>query len=112
MDKVDAAFLRSRGEHRRPSSAFDGDVPDQDLNINQRVAQFLTLMQRVDESAGGLGTLAAPEVREIVSSALGVCGFVNPNETREVIDTVLEVLENSERVPEVASAGSSPLPRH
>ncbi len=112
MDKVDAGFLRSRGEHDGPSPAYDWDGLDQDLNINQRVAQFLTLMQRVDESAGGLRTLAAPEVREIVSSALGVCGFVNPNETREVIDTVLEVLENRERVPEVASADSSPLPRN
>ena len=83
-------------------------VPDQDLNINQRVAQFLMLLQQLDESAGGLGTLAAPEVSEIVSSALGVCGFVDPNETREVIATVLEVLEKQRASPEVASAGSSP----
>jgi hypothetical protein len=111
MDKVDAAFLRSFREQGGPSHASGLDVSDEDLNINQRVAKFLMLLQQLDESAGGLGTLSPVELSEIVTSALGVCGFVDPKETRDVIATVLEELRRPEPMPEAASAGWPPFAR-
>ena len=111
MDKVDEVFLRSFEEHA-PSPAYGTDVSVQDLNINQRVAQFLMLLHQLDESAGGLEALPASELSEIVSGALGVCGFVDPDEAREVVATVLEVLEKREPILEVASSGSSPFARN
>jgi hypothetical protein len=111
MNKVDEVFLQSFGEHV-DSLANGKDISDTDLNLNQRVAQFLTILQQLDESAGGLEALSDPELSEIVSGALGVCGFVDPNEAREVVATVLEVLEKRDPLPEVASFGSSPLARN
>jgi hypothetical protein len=111
MDKVDEAFLRSFREQGGSGRANGLDLSDEDLSINQRVAKFLMLLQQLDESAGGLGTLPPVEVSEIVSSALGVCGFVDPKETREVIATVLDVLKKPEPMAEVASVGSSRLAR-
>ncbi len=112
MDKVDEAFLQSFGEHAGPGPAYGRDVSVQDLNINQRVSQFLMLLQQLDESAGGLEALPSSELSEIVSGALGVCGFVDPNEAREVLATVLEVLEKRDPILEVASSGSSPFARN
>jgi len=111
MNKVDEVFLQSIGE-RVDTPAHGMDIPDTDLNINQRVAQFLMLLQQLDESAGGLEALPDAELSEIVSGALGVCGFVDPNEAREVVATVLEVLEKRGAVLEAASSGSSPWARN
>ncbi len=111
MDKGDEAFLQCFREQGGPSHANGLDVSDEDLNISQRVAKFLMLLQQLDESAGGLGSLSPVEVSEIVSGALGVCGFVDPKETREVIATVLDALKKPEPIPEVASARASPFAR-
>lgn len=112
MDKVDEIFLRSFEEHAGPSPAYDADVSVQDLNINQRVTQFLMILQQLDESSGGLEALPSHELSEIVSGALELCGFADPNEAREVIAAVLEVLEQREPLLEVASSGSSPFARN
>jgi hypothetical protein len=111
MNKVDEVFLQSFGEHV-DSPAYGKDISDTDLTINQRVALFLMLLQQLDESAGGLEALPVPELSEIVSSALGLCGFVDPNEGREVVGAVLEALEKRDPLPEVASSGTSPLARN
>jgi hypothetical protein len=34
-----------------------------------------------------------PELSEIISGAVGMCGFVNPIEAQDVIDVVLEVIQ-------------------
>src|SRR5664279_3797304 len=111
MNKVDEVFLQSFGEHA-DTPAYDKDISDTDLNINQRVAQFLMLLQQLDESEGGLEALPEPELSEIISGALGVCGFVDPNEAREVVAMVFEALEKRDAVLEAASSGSSPWARN
>jgi len=111
MNKVDEVFLQSFGGHV-DTPAYDKDISDTDLNINQRVAQFLMLLQQLDESEGGLEALPDPELSEIISGALGVCGFVDPNEAREVVAMVLEALEKRDAVLEAASSGSSPWARN
>jgi hypothetical protein len=111
MDKVDEGFLRCFREQRGSGHANGLDVSDEDLNINQRLAKFLMLLQQLDECAGGLGALPPSELSEVVASALGVCGFVDPKETREVVATVLDVLKKPEPIPEVVSFGSSPFAR-
>jgi hypothetical protein len=110
MDKVDQLFLQSFGQPTSSQSAYGKDFPDQDLNINQRVARFLMLLRDLDECTGGLDGLPVAELSEMVSSALGVCGFVDPEETRSVIATVLEVIERTDSIPEISSLGSGPVP--
>ncbi len=40
------------------------------------------LLQQLNESAEGLEALPEPELSEIVSSAIRVCGFIDPIEVR------------------------------
>ncbi len=110
MDKVDELFLQSFGQLTGSQSAYGKDLPDQDLNINQRVARFLMLLRDLDDCTGGLDALPVAELSEVVSSALGVCGFVDPEETRSVIATVLEVIERTDSNPEISGHGSGALP--
>jgi hypothetical protein len=57
------------------------------------VDQLLVLLEQLDESAEGLEELPKPELNEIVSSAIRVCGFVDPIEARDVIAIVLDAIE-------------------
>jgi hypothetical protein len=106
MDKINKVFLHPFAEDMGPNPAYGETVSDPDLNINQRVAQLLMLLQQLDESAGGLETLPTPELGEIVSSALGLCGFEDPIEARAVFATVLEAIERPDPIPEVPRFGS------
>ena len=94
MDKGNRLFLHSSVEHTSPNNGFAKTFSNSDADIqDKRVAQLLVLLQQLDESAGGLGTFPEPELREVISSAVRLCGFLNPIEVREVIATVLEALE-------------------
>lgn len=107
MDKVNGLFLHSTVEHICPNHAFDETFSDSDLHSqHKRVARLLVLLQQLDESAEGLEALPEPELSEIVSSAIRLCGFVDPIEARDVIATVLDAIEMQDPSPErVASAG-------
>jgi hypothetical protein len=111
MDR-NKVFLQPFAEEMGPNRVYSETVFDPDLNINQRVAQLLMLLQQLDECAGGLETLPEPELSEIVSSALGLCGFVDPIEARELIATVLAAIERPDPIPEVPRFGSAPVPRN
>jgi hypothetical protein len=63
-------------------------------------ASLLVLLQQLNEFAGGLGALPKPELSEVVSSVVRLCGFVNPIEARDVIGTVLDALEIEDPIPE------------
>ena len=94
MDKGNRLFLHSSVEHMSPKNVLAKTFFNSDSDIqDKRVAQLLVLLQQLDESAGGLGAFPEPELREVVSSAVRLCGFLNPIEVRDVIDTVLEALE-------------------
>ena len=94
MDKVDALFLHSSVEHMWPNRVFGKTCSDSDLQIHdKRVTQLLVLLQQLDESAEGLEELPKLELSEIVSSAIRMCGFVDPIEAREVIAVVLDAIE-------------------
>jgi hypothetical protein len=66
---------------------------------DNRVAQLLILLRQLNDCSGGLAALPKPELVEIVSSAVGICGFVNPIEAHDVIATVLDALEVRDPVP-------------
>jgi hypothetical protein len=94
MDKVDALFLHSSVEHMCLNRVFGKTCSDSDLQIHdKRVAQLLVLLQQLDESAEGLEELPVPELSEIVSSAIRMCGFVDPIEARDVIAIVLDAIK-------------------
>jgi hypothetical protein len=112
MNKVDQVSVQSCSEHAGPSPAYCKDSYDPELNINQKVSRFLTLLQQLGELAGGVDTLPRDELGQIVVSALEVCGFVDPIEVREVVEAVLEALEEPEPIPEVARLGSSSFRRN
>jgi len=107
MDKVNVLFLHSSVEHMCPNRVFGKACFDSDLQIqDKRVAQLLVLLQQVNESAEGLEALPEPELSEIVSSAIRVCGFVDPIEARDVIAIVLDAIEMQDLIPkEAASEG-------
>lgn len=101
MDKAEKLFLDSSVVYMRPNSAFgktysDVDVPVQD----KKVAQLLLLLQQLDESAAGLGALPKRELGEILTSAIRVCGFVDPLEAQDVMATVFEAIEARDPAPE------------
>jgi hypothetical protein len=48
----------------------------------------------------GLEALPEPELSEIVSSAIRLCGFVDPVEARHVIAIVLDAIEMKSPIPE------------
>jgi hypothetical protein len=99
MDKVTALFLHSSVEHMGPNHAFGKTCSNSDLQSqDQRVARLLVLLRQLDESAEGLEALPEPELSEIVSSAIGVCGFVDPIEVRDVIAIVLDTIEMQEPI--------------
>jgi hypothetical protein len=105
MDKVNTLFLHSSVEHMCPNPAFDETLSDSDLDIHdKRVARLLVLLRQLDESAEGLEALPEPELSEIVSSALRVCGFGDPIEARDVIAIVLDAIEMPDPIPEEAPA--------
>jgi hypothetical protein len=57
------------------------------------VAQLLLLLPLLHQHVGGFAALPEPDLSEIISSAVGVCGFLNPMEAQDVIDVVLEVIQ-------------------
>ena len=105
MDKTNRTFLISSAQ---ASSAREVDPGGTFANTtfegafymkDKRVAQLLLLLRQLSESAGGLGTLPQAELCEIVSSAVGVCGFVDPTEVEEVIAAVMEAFDTAPHSP-------------
>jgi hypothetical protein len=100
MYKENTLFLHSSVEDMCPNNVFGQTFSDSDWDVqDKRVAQLLVLLQQLHESPGGLGALPKPELGEVVSSAVRLCGFVNPIEARDVIDTVLASLEMEDPIP-------------
>jgi hypothetical protein len=110
MNKLDEAFLASCGNRVGAGPGYGTAVTDDDLNINQRLAQFFMLLQQLADSEGALESLSPLEFSEFVSLALGMCGFSDPIQTREVIATVLEALEKPDPSSEVMGFGKMPVP--
>jgi hypothetical protein len=80
MSKTDMLFVNSSVVYVRPIPGGD-TCPDQDVYIqDERVVRLLVLLQQLDEAAAGLGALPKPELSEIVSSAIRLCGFADPIE--------------------------------
>jgi hypothetical protein len=67
---------------------------------DKRVAQLLVLLRQLNDCSGGLAALPKSELVEIISSAVGICGFLNPLEAHDVIATVLDALEIRDPIPE------------
>jgi hypothetical protein len=106
-------FLLSSVQNMSSKYLLSETCSDSDLHIHdKRVTRLLVLLQQVDESVGGLEWLPAPELTEIVSSAIQICGFVDPIEALEVIGNVLEEIERKVSISEQLSrAGDDPILR-
>ncbi len=65
------------------------------------LASELVLLQQLNTSAGGLGALPETERGEVISSAVRLCGFLDPIEARDVIAAVLEGIEMQHPTPEL-----------
>jgi hypothetical protein len=94
MDKAGKPFFPSHAERMCLSSAVDKAYSDSSLYLkDKRVAQLLLLLRLLHQDVGGFAALPELELSEIISSAVGVCGFLNPMEAQDVIDVVLEVIQ-------------------
>jgi hypothetical protein len=100
VDKVNDLFFPSSAEHICQNQV-GRTYSDSPLYVkDKRVAQLLVLLQQLQESVGRLGALPKPELFEIVSSAVHLCGFVNQNEMQVVIVTILDAFETQGPTPE------------
>lgn len=100
MDKVNKGFHRFSDEHLCPRSAFGKTCSDPDLHIqDKRTAQLLMVLRQIHESTEGLRALPKPELSEILSGAVRLCGFVDPIEAQGVIATVLYGIEMQDPDP-------------
>lgn len=97
MNKVNESRLHSFEEDFGTSSVCRKAASDPELNINQRMAQLLFLLQQIDESAG-VEEFPEGELSQMVTYALGMCGFVDPNERRDVIASVLAAIEKGDPI--------------
>ena len=89
MDKVGKPFFLCFPEQICPNGALSKTYSDSSLYLkDKRVAQLLLLLQLLHRDVGGLTELPRPELSEIISSAVGMCGFVNPIEARDVVAVV------------------------
>ncbi|HEY4902473.1 MAG TPA: hypothetical protein VIH89_03285 [Candidatus Sulfotelmatobacter sp.] len=87
--------------HIWPTATFAETCSDLRFSIrDKRVGRLLLLLQQLQESAGRLVELPRPELDEIISSAVRLCGFVDPTEEQNVTATVLDALEVQEPVGE------------
>ena len=99
MNKVGKPFLLCFPEQICSSAALSKTYSDSSLYLkDQRVAQLLLLLQLLHRDVGGLAELPRPELSEIISSAVGVCGFINPIEAQDVIAVVLNAIETEDRI--------------
>ncbi len=107
MKRVDEEFFPAVAESTCSDTALGNSISGPvsyggELHIDdQRVAQLLVLLQLLDESVGGLAALPAPELSEVVLSAVRLCGFVDECEALDVFATVLEAIEMPDPIPEV-----------
>jgi len=94
MDKAGKPFFPSCAERTLLTSAVARAYSDSALYLkDKRVAQLVLLLRLLHQDVGRFAELPKPELSEIISSAVGMCGFVNPIEAQDVIDTVLEVIQ-------------------
>jgi len=97
MDKIDELFLHPSAKHICPNQAFSESRSDSDSYLrDKRMAKLVVLLLQLHASTGWLGALPKPQLIEIISSAVGLCGFVNPVEVGDVICTVLEAVETED----------------
>ena len=106
MKRVDEEFLPALAESTCSDTALGNSISGpasygKELHIeDHRVAQLLVLLQQLNESTGGLAALPAPELSEVVLSAVRLCGFVDESEALDVFAAVLEAIEMPEPIPE------------
>jgi hypothetical protein len=100
MHKISDPFPLSSAGKLGPDRAHRSVYYDSSLHIkDHRISELLLLLQRVQESTGGLGALPELQLTEIVTGAVSLCGFVNPVLAQDVIATVLESLEMEDSTP-------------
>lgn len=99
MDKAGKPFFLCFPEQICSNGAFGKAYSDSSLYLkDKRVAQLLLLLQLLHRDVGGLAELPRPELSEIISSAVGVCGFINPIEARDVTAVVLDAIETEDQI--------------
>jgi hypothetical protein len=92
MHKVNESRFQSFEENFGAGSVPGKIACAPDLDINQRMAKLLLLLQQIDESAS-MRELPNDELSEMVMSALGLYGFEDPIEARNVIASLLAAIE-------------------
>jgi hypothetical protein len=101
MDKAHMLFLHSSIEKANPDCAYGKTLSNFDFLANdKRVPHFLLVLRQLEEFLNGLEGLPEPEISEIISAALRVCGFAEPVEALQVIAIILEALDMQNQIPE------------
>jgi hypothetical protein len=100
MTKTNKFLQHSSSEEICTDWAFvNAPFAAESISRDQRIGQLILLLQQLNEASGGLGSLPKPELMEVLFSAVGVCGFVNPTEVQDVIATVLDAVEMEDPIP-------------
>lgn len=101
MSKADAIFLNFSLDPMPPDRAFGKPCSSPGWEFeDKRLPHLLVILQQLDQCMHRLEGVPESEVGEIVSTALRVCGFVEPGEAFQVIAVILDALEKQDPVPE------------
>jgi hypothetical protein len=101
MEKINKLFLDPSTERMWPTPEVNKAFANLKVRItDERVARLLLLLYELDESVAGLEEVPKTELRELISSAILACGFVDPLEVQYAIASVLEAIEVHDSMPE------------
>jgi hypothetical protein len=102
MDKASKLFLFSSPAQTSPNGAPSETDSRPNLHVkDRRIARLLILLRQINESTGGLAAFPNPQVSEIVSCAVRLCGLGSSTEAKEVVAAVLEALEIQDAIREI-----------
>jgi hypothetical protein len=100
MDKR-KQFLDLSTRHISPAPEFNTTHSDAKFHIaDKKVARLLLVLHELDRSVAGLEDIPQSELRDLVSSAILACGFLDGMEARDAIAAVLETIESRDPTPE------------
>lgn len=100
MDKVNELLLHS-SMPVNPNDMVCKTYFDSPLHISdKRIAQLSLLLLQLCESLGALEAVPQPELFEIVTCAVSLCGFANTVDTLDVIAYILDSLQAQHPRPE------------
>ncbi len=79
-----------------------------ELNLylkDERMARLLLLLRQLHDSTGSFWVFPNSELRDVIACAVGLCGFYNPVEARDVVSAIVEAIGPEDPIPRISFPG-------